>query len=206
MKTVHIVGMGLGWGLCPYEGEIWTVNRSCLFRKSSLIFYVDRGLLKDTDKNDPEAVAFLEKCISNDLDSLERVEDVVMRVVKEEGSPVITTREFDDIPECIAYPLGEIVEKYGCDCFGNSTDFMVAYALYMGYTDINLYGINMDKDNQRGYEKAPLSFWLGMAMGDGCKITIHGKISELLVTDTGYIYGYGKKQWIQRDKGMQRKL
>jgi len=43
-------------------------------------------------------------------------------------------------------------------------------------------------------------------MGDGCKITIHGKISELLVTDTGYIYGYGKKQWIQRDKGMQRKL
>ena len=206
MKTVHLLGMGGGWDLCPKEGEVWTVNKGCVHRDTSLIFFMDRALLYDTDIDDPEAVEELEKRVSCPLYSLETVEHFVMRVVREENTPVVTTRAFDDIPNNIVFPLEEIVEKYGSDYFGNSLDYMIAYALYTGYDDIHLYGVNMGSHFTSKYEKSPLSFWLGMAMGLGCRISVHGALSEVLVVEGGYLYAYDKKQWIQRDKGMQRKL
>ena len=206
MKTVHLLGMGGGWDLCPKEGEVWTVNKGCVHRDTSLIFFMDRALLYDTDIDDPEAVEELEKRVSCPLYSLETVEHFVMRVVREENTPVVTTRAFDDIPNNIVFPLEEIVKKYGSDYFGNSLDYMIAYALYTGYDDIHLYGVNMGSHEISKYEKSPLSFWLGMAMGLGCRISTHGALSEVLVVEGGYLYAYDKKQWIQRDKGMQRKL
>ena len=206
MKTVHLLGMGGGWDLCPKEGEVWTVNKGCVHRDTSLIFFMDRALLYDTDIDDPEAVEELEKRVSCPLYSLETVEHFVMRVVREENTPVVTTRAFDDIPNNIVFPLEEVVEKYGSDYFGNSIDYMIAYALYTGYDDIHLYGVNMGSHFTSKYEKSPLSFWIGMAMGLGCRISVHGALSEVLVVEGGYLYAYDKKQWIQRDKGMQRKL
>ena len=206
MKTVHLLGMGGGWDLCPKEGEVWTVNKGCVHRDTSLIFFMDRALLYDTDIDDPEAVEELEKRVSCPLYSLETVEHFVMRVVREENTPVVTTRAFDDISNNIVFPLEEVVEKYGSDYFGNSIDYMIAYALYTGYDDIHLYGVNMGSHFTSKYEKSPLSFWIGMAMGLGYKVSVHGALSEVLIVDGGKLYAYDKKQWIQRDKGMQRKL
>ena len=206
MKRINIMGLGIGWHLCPEDGETWTVNLGCLFRKTDMMFYMDRALYKDTDPQNEDEVSLLEKRISCQIGSIEHIEESVMRVSREEQIPIVTTRPFSDIANNIVFPLEEIVEEYGSDCFGNSADYMTAYALYKGYNDIHYYGVNLGDDFKSKYEKSPMSFWVGVAMGLGCRVSIHGSMSKLLRTESGELYGYGKPQWIQRDKGMQRRM
>ena len=195
-----------GWNLCPKDGTVWTVNQGGEFRKTDMIFFMDRALYKATDINDPEAVDLLSKRTHGCLIRNEDIERSVMKVIREDPDvSVMTTIPFDDIPNNIVYPLDEVVEMFGIDFFGNSIDYMIAYALYKGYDDIHTYGINLGTESESKYEKSPTSFWAGMTMGLGCRFTIHGSLSLLLRTENGELYGYPTKQWIERDKGMQIK-
>ena len=90
------------------------------------------------------------------------------------------------------YPLKEIIEKYGVGYFSNSVAFMIAYALYNGFEEIHIWGAPLNSQTEYIFEKAGVEFWIGYAMGQGCKVVIHGA-STIMRTQKDRVYGWDKK-------------
>lgn len=104
------------------------------------------------------------------------------------GIPVMTLE---------TYPLEDIVLHFDTGFFNNSLCYMLAYAIYRGYTEINMWGCNMavgDNGDSNFYvpEHPGVEFWCGMAKGKGIKLVIHGD-SALMKIPSGELYGYLRK-------------
>lgn len=203
MKTVHIVAKGTGWEDAPIEGEVWGVNDVVSMRDVDLCFFMDRGQLYDMEPKEAQKLRNESIYSEPQMTALEMTDKVVTRAVNEKKVPMFSTRKFEDIPTSMPYPKDEIVSFFGTDFFGNSVDFMIAYAIYQGYEVIHFYGVNMAYGTEFHHEKPPTSFWLGVALGMGIELHIHGEKSELLKTHTGKVYAYFERQ-ISIDGGVKR--
>jgi hypothetical protein len=116
---------------------------------------------------------------------------VVKYEVERRKIPIYLPRIYDGWPTCRKFPLREIVKKFGITYFSNTICYMVAYAIYTGVKQLDLYGINMSFGSEYTEEKGGLEFWLGYAMGKGIKVNVHGESSQVLKTASGKLYGYG---------------
>ncbi len=56
--------------------------------------------------------------------------------------PIYMQKRYDDIPNSIEFPLKEVVDKFG-NYFTNSISYMTALAIYEGYHEIAIYGVDM---------------------------------------------------------------
>jgi hypothetical protein len=164
MKVV-IVGKGHGCADAPLEGETWGICQ-CLRRRifTMIIDMNDYSLWGRT-----EATA----------DKISRA------AAKKNGVP------YCDLTN---YPLKEVVEYFGVDYFTNTVDYAIALAIYRGFTEIDLYGVNMAFGSEYEFEKPGVEFWIGQAMGRGIKVTVFGSESTILKTRDGLLYGYGTPQ------------
>lgn len=164
MKVV-IVGKGHGCADAPLEGETWGICQ-CLRRRifTMIIDMNDYSLWGRT-----EATA----------DKISRA------AAKKNGVP------YCDLTN---YPLKEVVEYFGVDYFTNTVDYAIALAIYRGFTEIDLYGVNMAFGSEYEFEKPGVEFWIGQAMGRGIKVTTNGLLSTILKTRDGLLYGYGTPQ------------
>lgn len=145
MKKVIIVGKALGWQLAPSEGEIWGLNDLILNRDLSLLFDVHNSIPK---KN-------IDKCNQRNV-------------------PIITLNSNELINENIIYPFKEIIKYFDTDLFTNTIDYMIAYAIYKNYEEIDIYGVSMGSVYEYKFQKPSLEFWCGYAMGRGIKVNIKG--------------------------------
>lgn len=91
------------------------------------------------------------------------------------------------------YPLETIVKHFNTDYFVNSIAYMIAYALWDGATRIDLYGVHMSNVTEYDRQKPCVEFWIGVAIGLGVAVNIHGP-HFLLKCPRGKMYGYDKKQ------------
>ncbi len=174
MKTVNIIGKGPGWNLAPESGENWGVNDLILRRNVNLTFH-----MHNIDKL---------MTIDNERDVLELIFDKT----KSLGSSFITLERYSYVPNCIEYPLDEIVTKFKTTYFGSSLDFMMAYAIHLEYEKIILYGVNMVLQNEYLHQKPSLEFWIGLAKGKGIEVDIISdeKYINICQTFNEMIYGY----------------
>lgn len=92
------------------------------------------------------------------------------------------------------FPLMEAIEKFDTDYFGSTVDYAIALALLRGYTEIDMYGVNMETTSEYYYQKPSLDFWCGMAKGRGVKVRVFGGHSSIMRTKDGLLYGYDIKQ------------
>jgi hypothetical protein len=92
------------------------------------------------------------------------------------------------------YPLHDIINHFQTNFFTNSVCYMVALAIYQKYTHIDFCGCHIKPaaDEPMFKNHPGVEFWIGMAMGRGIKITIHGESTLLGLLD-GKIYGYDQK-------------
>ena len=189
MREVHIVGKGPGWDLAPPDGEIWGVNDLLAWREGvKLNFYMDRWwhlLPEHYDKYSIMSETIKEEC-------------------NKQGTPIFCTVAYDDMPSSMAFPLEDLKDFFSLnnggtlDYFGNSIDYMLAYAIYQGYDHIHTYGVNMCYGTEYVWEKPATTFWVGLALGLGLTVSIHGSKSELLKTGDGKLYAYGNTQEMSR--------
>jgi hypothetical protein len=100
------------------------------------------------------------------------------------------------------YPLKEITDYFNTDYFSSTVDFAIAYALYSGYKEIDLYGVNMEDDTEYQYQKASVEFWIGIAKGMGVRIKVFGDSSSILRTRDKKVYGYDIPQKFKQEKGV----
>ena len=118
---------------------------------------------------------------------------------KEEGhkepAPIYMITKSKEIPTSITYPIDEIATALGPmgrKYFTNTIDFMLALAIYEGFNEIALYGIDLTNDGDNEYTKMrqSLEYYVGVMHGRGISYFIPQR-SSLCRSDR--IYGYEEK-------------
>lgn len=105
--------------------------------------------------------------------------------------PVYMQQYNDEVPTSIEYPLDDIMKHYGKRYFNSSIDYMLAMAIYEGYEEIHIYGVNMAFQEEYQEQRPSCEYWLGRAEGKGIKIVLP-KGCDIL--KSYYIYGYEEAQ------------
>lgn len=146
MKVI-IIGKGRGWKNAPLEGETWGVNNLCLWRDVKLAF-----VMHDLDRHRNHIL--FNKTILH---------------INQHDIPVVTQKDYSYLHTAIPFPLDEMPKKY----FGNSIDYMVAYAVYKKATHIDMYGVVMEVGTEYMIQRPSLEYWIGRAEGSGIIVTIH---------------------------------
>lgn len=144
MKVI-IIGKGPGWEKAPMEGETWGVNDFVLRRPVKLTFEV------------------------HDIPSMYKIRPKEIEAINKLGIPVVTSMKHELLPTAIVFPLDEMPCKY----FTNSIAIMVAYAVYVGATEIEMYGVALMTTKEYTKQRPCVEFWIGYAMGKGIKVTVH---------------------------------
>jgi hypothetical protein len=170
MKSLILIGKGMGWENAPAvsrDADCWGITQLILRRPVDLV--IDMNVYEDgrwgeQEKRDAEAARLK---------------------AKQSGVSYI---------DLATYPLDEIIAHFNTDYFGSTVDYALALAIYRGYETINLYGVNLANPGEYAYQKPSAEFWIGMAMGRGIKVAIHGQYSSLLKTRDSKLYGYETKQ------------
>lgn len=117
--------------------------------------------------------------------------------------PVYMQDKHEDIPTSVKYPIDEILDRFGTDYFHSTIDYEIAIALYEGYKEIHIYGVNMAINEEYGYQRPSACFWLGVAKGMGVKVVLP-KSCDLL---KGYYrYGYNYLQQSDFEKKALSKI
>jgi hypothetical protein len=188
VREVIILGMGATGGGCPYDAEVWGVNRG--FRKCRRM---DKLFMSDTRLDPYGDIQF-------DIHNLKDVDFPIISLHQIKG---IKTRR---------YPYKAIVKRFGTEFFSCTICYMIAYALYKGYNYIRMYGVDMITTKEYEREKGGVEFWVGMARGMGCKVEI-SRGSAVCQTKTGIPYGFKipinkelKKAYDKMKKGKNKEL
>lgn len=118
--------------------------------------------------------------------------------------PVYMLQHVPGVPNCISFPLKEVVEhlfgtklQKGGDSlslFKSSVDYMLALAIHEGFERIELYGIEMGSDTEYRYQREGCMFWVGQAIARGIEVYV----PENAVLFSGKKYGYEGGQMIFR--------
>lgn len=154
MKKVAIVGRGAGWEDAPFKDkswEIWSLNN--LYRNiPRRTRWFD---IHDNIQDRPEHRKMLSKL----------------------NCPVYVLQECPDIPNSVMYPLEEVKREFFSNVnreqfFANSFSYMIALALYEGFGEIGLFGINQATDTEYGKHLPCSNFWVGVALGRGVKLFV----------------------------------
>lgn len=173
IEKVIIIGKGVGWNLAPSDDEIdeftetWGVNDLVTQRNVKRGFEIHKQIWME---DEPTRLTF------------EKINELKI--------PVMMVNHYPIFPTSVKYPLDEIIKEFGTDFFTNSIDYMIAYAIYLGVKEIDLYGVNMVLGTEYMFERPGVNFWCAMAMGRGIKVNIYGKDSTIMRCQSGQLYGY----------------
>lgn len=109
--------------------------------------------------------------------------------------PIVMQAVHADIPASVAWPRNELnawtLEMFGpeaeVDYFTSTPGQMIVSAIYEGYGEIHVYGVDLLQDEEYAYQRPGAEYWLGIARGLGIKVFVH-PASALLKAN--YVYGY----------------
>lgn len=111
------------------------------------------------------------------------------------GKPIYMQHVYEDVPDSVEYPLGQIIEKFFGNArkgdvkfkyFTSTMPYMVAMALYEDFDRIEIYGIEMSAGDEYVAQKPCGEFWLGMILGMGKELYLPPSNQMLM----GKLYGY----------------
>ena len=117
--------------------------------------------------------------------------------------PLYNQEVFPDFPTSVKYPLEEILRKFPRKYFTNSISWMLALAIYEGYEDISIYGVDMAMSSEYSEQRPSCEYFIGYAEGLGINVYIPDQ-SDLLKTP--FLYGFeDEKRDYMRTKLLARK-
>ena len=181
MKVI-ILGKGAGWEDAPltYKDEniqCWGLNNHIMSRPLDIVF-------------EPHDVEWwLEHCeeVSPYHKMEHRYRQHIDRV-NELRIPYLTIKKYAFIPTSLEYPVEKICDHFGIDYFSGGIDYMLAYAIWLGIDEIEIFGVHTVYDDEYEYQKPSLEFWIGVAIGRGIKVKVHGSHSLLRTMYKNKIY------------------
>jgi hypothetical protein len=177
---VIILGMGHTRKRCPFDAEVWSVNMG--YQQIAMLKgHVEKIFMAHRQTRDPygRKMFFWEH----------------FNKLAEAGVEIWNIHRVKGLNSRL-YPLKRLMKKYGTDYFSNTISYMIVWAIEKGYKKIRLYGVDMMTQQEYGWEKGGLEYWIGYARGRGLTVEIC-EDSQLLRTITGKPYGI--KYWRLKD-------
>ena len=175
MKTVEIVGTGLSKVKAPYKDEVWGLNHDFKsYKRFDKWFDVHYTTILTMNFQENEYFDFLKA----------NQEKLVLCEPEEYIAEFHETRE-KFLPKSELYPKEEAMKMFG-RYFKSGIDYMIAYAIINGYTDIGLYGVDLSDSVERWEQRRSLEHKIGYAQGLGINIHLP-ECCPLL--KTSYMYG-----------------
>lgn len=171
-STVYIVGFAPSWPDTPWDDEnahFWGMN--ALHKLAGDKKWDAWFQLHDIDESHPED------------------KDEHLEWLASQSFPIFMWEEQIEkypLPNAVAYPRVEMVEKYG-RYFTNTVSWMTALAIEMEFKKIGVYGVDMAQDSEYGAQRPSCEFFLGWAKGAGIDVEIP-KTSDLLKNP--FLYGF----------------
>jgi hypothetical protein len=111
--------------------------------------------------------------------------------------PVYMQRWWGDlVPNSVPYPLQDIINYFANEKgFGlqiaryltNSITHQIVLAIYEGFKEIQVWGVDMAVGSEYHVQKPSCEFWLGVAAGMGIKVVLP---QEADLLKTRFIYGF----------------
>ena len=74
-------------------------------------------------------------------------------------------------PNAKRYPFEEVIETTG-DYFNSSISYLIALAIHEGAETIGLWGVDMDAEEEYGYQRPNCEYLIGLARGMGINVVI----------------------------------
>ncbi len=103
--------------------------------------------------------------------------------------PVYMVDHTDDVPNSQAYPVEEMLERFGPYFFTSSLSWMFASALVAGATEIGLWGVDMSATEEYLQQRAGCHHFITLAKLMGIKVSVPPE-SDLLLPPM--LYGVGE--------------
>ena len=119
-----------------------------------------------------------------------RTGPVHLEWLKKFEGPIYTLEELEELPSAKAFPLEEVVAQLGATespYFTSSPAYMLAHAVYEGYNEVHIYGVNLLGDGEYEYQRPCMDFWIGFARGRGVNVIIP---PDSALVRSRYRYGY----------------
>lgn len=150
MKSKHdliLLGQGPSMHGCPFDVETWAAM-SVLSHKG----FEDKPYSKLFAYDVPEYK-------SDEMAGLKVAQARGLNIVSSKGLPFIT--EY--------LPIVKVVERFGAFLFLNDMSYMLAYALYLGYKSLWLWGVDQGPSAMYRSHRKYTFYWLGVATGMGVR-------------------------------------
>lgn len=165
--------------------EVWTINSMASVLQCDRIFHMD-----DLRVQELRARADPDGKIGPMIDYFKRT-----------SIPVYTSRAYPEYPTTIDFPLNDVVSKLGTFYFTSTPAYAIALAIYEGWEEINLFGMDYTWPNSEQAEEGRgcAEFWLGQAMARGIVLCL-GSSSTLLSMrkePQDRLYGYDSQRLTQ---------
>ncbi len=147
-KKLCIIGCGLSHKKAPYGDdsyEIWSLNE---FEPPRYDIMFE---LHPMEVQNERELEFLMNC----------------------EKPVYVLSETPLVPNGIEFPLDEILKQsWAIEYFTCTMAYQIAYAIHLGFEEIQLWGLNMDygSPREKTVESACIQYWVGIAKGKGIKV------------------------------------
>jgi hypothetical protein len=101
----------------------------------------------------------------------------------------------DLVPNSVQYPLAEMLNYFAVEkglgrdarYLTNTISLEIALAIYEGFKDIHVYGVDMSVGTEYEKQRPSCEFWLGLAKGMGINIHVP---DEADLMKTRFIYGF----------------
>lgn len=208
-KKVCIMGFAPSWVATPFDDpdfEIWTLNEAYKLLETRPNSCIDRWFEihnpSSPSKNTKEHKEFLRTLTI----------------------PLYMQQKFDEFPTSVAYPRDAvkemvndsfIIDELGAPFseFSNSITWMVLLAIYEGFQEIWVTGVDMAQTDEYAWQRSSCSFAIGFAAGAGIKVLIP-KTSELCKFPKDYGWDTDnqsriklrelKKEYLTRQQTMQQ--
>ena len=140
-----------------------------------------------------------------------------LKWLKDAKIPIYMPKRVDEIPTSVTYPLDEVLGFFNKNWLNeydrfrylnNSISPMIGLAIYEGFKEIHIYGVDMALRKEYREQKPSCEFFVGYAMGAGIKVYIPSE-SDLL--RTGALYGFGEvtdmeKKFRRKDEELKKKV
>lgn len=115
---------------------------------------------------------------------------------EEHPFPIYMLQDFDDVPNCVPYPLRKIQneligsfyrgEEKVKKLFSSTVCYQLALALYEGFERIEFFGVTLLLEGEYGWQREAMAFWMGKADGMGVDTWLPEQCSLL----SQPLYGY----------------
>lgn len=111
--------------------------------------------------------------------------------------PIFMQDHYPEIPASVKWPRQEINEWARAligsdllwDYFTSTPGQMVATAIYQGYGEIHLYGVDLLQSEEYAYQRPGCEAWCALATGLGIKVVVP---KESALFKANYVYGYSE--------------